>query len=75
MPMTQRNQYLSRSKLDLVQELMERDEADYEVKALIERIVEIAEDDGYRVMRRVELVRDLGVKILDEYFDLGDEDE
>jgi len=73
--MTQRNQYLSRSKLDLVEELLERDEADYEVKALVERIVEIAEDDGYRVMRRVQLVRDLGVKILDEYFDLGDEDE
>jgi hypothetical protein len=76
MPMTQKRQYQTQSKSDLVDELLARDESDYECKAALEQLLEVLQDDGYRVMKRVELAQQVVETILETYFYTeGEEDE
>lgn len=76
MPMSEKRYYEVQPKSDLVSELLARDEADYEVKAALEQLLELIQDDGYRTMKRIELVAQKLEQILDTYFETeGADDE
>jgi len=74
----------AKSKLQIITRLKEleadieaRDEADYEIKEILERILEITQDHRYRITAKLEAVQTEIEKILDLYFyeDLEEEED
>jgi hypothetical protein len=74
----------AKSKLQIITRLKEleadieaRDEADYEIKEILERILETTQDHRYRITAKLEAVQTEIEKILDLYFyeDLEEEED
>jgi hypothetical protein len=74
----------AKGKLEIITRLKEleaeieaRDEADYEIKEILERILETTQDHRYRITAKLEAVQTEIEKILDLYFyeDLVEEED
>lgn len=71
-----KQQIIDRLK-ELEADIEARNEADYEIKEILERILEITTDHRYRITAKLEAVQTEIEKILDLYFyeDLEEEDD